>query len=963
MKVFRTLLVALLVSLAGSTVRVNAAQPALPNPILFVTQVPLPRESNGNAVSNSVLSVVSLFGNHLADTASAGRGGDLWVRLTNGALVNLTRAAHFGVAGPQHTNGIAVRDPHIHWSGNKAIFSMVVGTPKTSNDGSQFFWQLYEVTNLAAVIGNTNLVPAIVAVAGQPTNANNVSPCYATDDHVIFMSDMPPNGQWQLYPLLDEYKGRPTISGTWNLDPANGDLRLIQHTPSGVFTPFVDSFGRLIVTRWDHLVQDGNFTDDRLGRSTNGSLNFSSEAPSAITLAAPLESFPEPRNFDSNGLAMTKTRGNAFNRNIPWELSQEGGREEILNHWGQQEFNQAIAGSFTNDANILSINNPGERAAKGVITVNTNFFNNCFQLAEDPLNPGTYFAVDAPDFSNAGGTHTAGQIITIVGPPSLNPTQMVVNYITPRSTAGPNNFGLYRNPLPMSDGKLVTVFTPTASAIVDTNLGSSAFPNPYYHFRLMTLTNTGVSWTTNQFLTGGLTNLASYYDGATLVTHTGALWELQPVEIRPRPIPQPVLPTVAPVEQQTFASENIDLPTFQADLAQRNLALVISRNVTARDAADKQQPYNLNIPGGASTLGTNGRVYDITHLQFLQADYLRGYTYGTATVQPGRRVLATPLHDTAAYNRPSTKANAPVGGTELMPDGSQATFIPAARAVTWHLTGVTNESIVKERYWVTFSPGEVRTCANCHGINARDQIGRPPPTNSPLALRELLRLWRTNAANAYSLVVSNGGGSGSFGAGSIMSLSANPPPPGQLFAGWTGAAVSNAFASTTTFIMPASNAIVVALYTNSRPPGFNLTVNGGSGSGSYTQGTVVSIVATSPPPSGVFDQWTGATVANALAPATMLTMPGMDAAVTATFRIVVPQLGGSAGGIQFSNGVFQFTASGAWNQIYTVSANTNLTSTNWIPIGTATTDVGGVLRFADPNATNSPLKFYRLTAP
>ena len=947
----------LLAVFAGRATDSRAAISVLTNAILFVTQVPMPREANGNAVSNSVLSVVSLFGNHLADTASAGRGGDLWLRLTNGALVNLTRGAQYGVAGAQHTNGIAVRDPHIHWGGNKAVFSMVVGAPKTPNDLTKFYWQLYEVMNLTNLIANPNLTPVIVPVAGQSTNANNVSPCYATDDHIVFMSDLPPNGQWQLAPLLDEYKGRPSLSGTWNLDPVGGNLRLIQHTPSGVFNPFVDSFGRLIVTRWDHLVQDGNFTDDRLGRSTNGSFNFSSEASNAVPLVAPLESFPEPRNFDSNGLAMTKTRGNAFNRNIPWELSQNGGREEIINHWGQQEFNQAVTISFTNDANLLPINNPSERAAKGVLTVNTNSFNNFFQIAEDPRNPGTYFGVDAPDFSSAGGTHTAGQIISILGPPSVNPTQMMVNLVTP-PTAAP---GVFRNPLPMSDGKLVSAFTPVPGAIVDSNLGSPAAPVAFYQFRLMTLTNTGSLWTTNQFLTTGLSNSASYYDGATLVTHSGVFWELQPVEVRPRHVPTPVLPTVAPIEQQAFAAENIDLPTFQADLVQRNMALVISRNVTARDAADKQQPYNLNIPGGTNTIGTSGRIYDITHLQFLQADYLRGYTYGTANIQPGRRVLAAPLHDTASFNRPSAKTNAPLGGAELMPDGSQAAFVPAARAVTWQLTGVTNESIVKERYWITFSPGEVRTCANCHGINAKDQIGRPSPTNSPFALHELLKLWRTNAANAYSLVVSNGTGSGSFGAGSIMALSANPPPPGKLFAGWTGASVSNSAAPATLFIMPTTNALVSATYTNI--PTFNLTVNNGSGSGAYTQGTIVSITATTPPPSQVFAQWTGATVASPLASTTTLTMPGGDSTVTATFQVLVPQLGGNGGVIKFANGAFQFSATGAWNQAYTVMANTNLNSTNWFSIGTGTTDMGGVLYFTDPAATNAPQKFYRLTAP
>lgn len=98
----------------------QAAAVTTVNPVLFVTQIPIPREINGN-VSNTFLSVVSLFSNHTADTARAGRGGDLWLRYTNGAVLNLTRAGHYGVAGLQHTNGIAVRDPHVHWSGGNPI--------------------------------------------------------------------------------------------------------------------------------------------------------------------------------------------------------------------------------------------------------------------------------------------------------------------------------------------------------------------------------------------------------------------------------------------------------------------------------------------------------------------------------------------------------------------------------------------------------------------------------------------------------------------------------------------------------------------------------------------------------------------------------------------------------------------------------------------------------------------------
>ena len=62
--------------------------------------------------------------------------------------------------------------------------------------------------------------------------------------------------------------------------------------------------------------------------------------------------------------------------------------------------------------------------------------------------------------------------------------------------------------------------------------------------------------------------------------------------------------------------------------------------------------------------------------------------------------------------------------------------------MTWHLTDSNGVSVVKERYWVTFQPGEIRTCASCHGVNRTDQAGNPKPTNKPEALRALLQYWK-----------------------------------------------------------------------------------------------------------------------------------------------------------------------------------------------------------------------------
>ncbi|HYG74935.1 MAG TPA: DUF5060 domain-containing protein [Planctomycetota bacterium] len=71
---------------------------------------------------------------------------------------------------------------------------------------------------------------------------------------------------------------------------------------------------------------------------------------------------------------------------------------------------------------------------------------------------------------------------------------------------------------------------------------------------------------------------------------------------------------------------------------------------------------------------------------------------------------------------------------------------------------------------------------------------------------------------------------------------------------------------------------------SSPPTIYALSVVSGSGSGSYTAGTVVSISANAAPAGKTFDRWTGATVANATSSSTTLTMPAASTTVTATYK-------------------------------------------------------------------------------
>src|SRR5688572_5175621 len=133
------------------------ADPPFPNnPIMFVTQVPVPADFT---------TIGSTFGNHQGSLDSAARGGDLWIRYPNGTLKNLTEAAGYGGSGFLTGNeGIAVRDPSPSWDGTKVIVSMVIGAPSQQYDYESYFWQLYEVTGFQNPAGTV----VITKVPNQP---------------------------------------------------------------------------------------------------------------------------------------------------------------------------------------------------------------------------------------------------------------------------------------------------------------------------------------------------------------------------------------------------------------------------------------------------------------------------------------------------------------------------------------------------------------------------------------------------------------------------------------------------------------------------------------------------------------------------------------------------------------------------------------------------------------------------
>jgi hypothetical protein len=700
----------------------------LPNPIMFCTQVPQPY---------GFATCLETFGNHQASTFSAPRGGDLYIRYTDGTLKNLTQTAGYGQSGFQGATSIAVRDPSVHWSGTKALFSMAIGSATARYQVKSYVWKLYEITGLGQAE-----TPVITLVPNQPVGYNNVQPIYGTDDRIIFTTDMPRNGLAHLYPQHDEYESSPIVSGIWRLDPkacsmASG-LEMLTHSPSGDFTPSIDHVGRLIFTRWDHLQRDQQADGDILHNAGYGTFNYADESQNAVksSISPDNEIFPEPRTVRTDLLALPQwanTNGHNFNVFNPWMMNEDGTEMEMLNHLGRHDMGNYMTQNFPLDPNLHDFYTP----------ISPTPIRSMFHIQESITTPGLYYGIEAPEF----GTHGSGMVVSVNAPPGMHPEQIAFTYIThpetrtQTSTPTANHSGMYHNPTPLSDGQVLVAHSHETN--VDVNIGTTTLQSKY-DFRIRLLEPTGSYFKASATaITGtGIVKNVSWWSPDVAYSYNGVLWETYPVEVRVRPLPATStlnIESVAPSEQALFTGAGVDLHDFRKFLIRNDLSVLAIRDVTSRDDQDTQQPFNLKVAGtNHQTINPAhpNTIYTVQHLQFFQNDFLRGIG-GINTPKPGRRGIAQFLHDPTAmtYNPPTTGSQ---GSANIHADGSVAMIVPAKRALSWQLTDANNKGIVRERLWISTKAGEVRTCTSCHGESTLNQAGLTSPTNAPQALTTLL---------------------------------------------------------------------------------------------------------------------------------------------------------------------------------------------------------------------------------
>ena len=138
---------------------------------------------------------------------------------------------------------------------------------------------------------------------------------------------------------------------------------------------------------------------------------------------------------------------------------------------------------------------------------------------------------------------------------------------------------------------------------------------------------------------------------------------------------------------------------------------------------------------------------------------------------------------------------------------------------------------------------------------------------------------------SYSLTVNNGTGGGVYVEGASVTITANEPATGKRFSGWTIDGISglDTTQKSLTFNMPAKAVTATANYEDIE---YTVTVNGGTGAGTYKEGDSVTITATVPTGKR-FVEWTsesGITFADKTSATTTFTMPAGDVTVTASYE-------------------------------------------------------------------------------
>jgi len=280
--------------------------------------------------------------------------------------------------------------------------------------------------------------------------------------------------------------------------------------------------------------------------------------------------------------------------------------------------------------------------------------------------------------------------------------------------------------------------------------------------------------------------------------------------------------------------------------------------------------YDTSVCDTGSWVSNYNQACSIDVTDVVVAMYSDQVNYGLAVTASGLISMRSSEHGTASY-RPSLEINYEYVRTTFSLTVNSGTGDGSyTESTVVDIAADTAPSGQEFDLWV----GDTAGIANIDTVSTT--------LTMPAADQEITASYTDKV---WSLTVNSGTGDGSYVVGTVVAIAADTAPSGQDFDAWTGdtAGITSVSSSSTNLTMPYGNVEVTATYADKT---WTLTVNSGSGDGSYTVDTVVGITADTAPSGQQFDQWVGDTayVTSVINTSTNVTMPYGNAEVTATYE-------------------------------------------------------------------------------
>ena len=278
------------------------------------------------------------------------------------------------------------------------------------------------------------------------------------------------------------------MTGLWSLESRDRRSVSVQHSPIGIFSPQIDSYGRVVFVRWDHLQRDQQAdSDGPSDRSTRRTRTARSTTP---TSRPARQARDADRGLPRAALGARRTSspgrtstGHSLNHFFPWMINEDGTEEETLIHLGRHELHGYFNRSLNDDPNLVDFIAGDVGAAPTPTASRTSSRSRKTPRRRARTTGSTHrSSARTPPARSCGST--AGRRHTL--------SSTIVTYVTPSRatcrrarTQPPDHSGLYRNPLPLSDGTVIAATRPRPTSTPTT--GTRANPVSRYAFRLQAL--------------------------------------------------------------------------------------------------------------------------------------------------------------------------------------------------------------------------------------------------------------------------------------------------------------------------------------------------------------------------------------------------------------------------------------------------------------------------------------------